>query len=585
MTTQRTPIPENQMGPAERLLDLVLNSSAHLWHNRPGVEVDGAWYPAKGRRRMQGNPVKPGLHASAAIKLYRQLLEIYQLNPELMAHFASYSLKETDWRDLKVACAALMLVQNKSGEPVREDDGTVAFHDDDFREIGEAMVLHYERKSVRMLTPKAVLRIAELLEHDEIAKLNKQAGFGDPASKKAPLGRWKKVATRWLSYRETNRKMLEGLVKAGFKQTIKKLARKIGYKPQSADFFALLGWKQTQAESGHRELGLDGELELIKAERFDGLSEAEICEAIVTQGLSYKEVVGRLPSDIGLTAAIMVCLLPSLSDRDLRQLTPTLEELGLLTDREIRDRWEAAVKTATDQRALNISKNVRNQELKDKLEEAADNAAKAAVAEATAELDVRVMFLIDKSGSMHAAIEQSKEALSRILAGFPLSKLHIASFDTMGTVLSPKAASRVAVQHMLAPIKAGGGTLHASAVHALHRSGVRVPDSARLVVIVVGDEAGERGESLAQTFRDLGYKIDAMALLLSARYRGETVRTCSRELSVPFSEIKADQFDDPYHVPRVLKAMLEAPVATVGGSMTSGLVEKVMATPLLTLSA
>ena len=39
------------------------------------------------------------------------------------------------------------------------------------------------------------------------------------------------------------------------------------------------------------------------------------------------------------------------------------------------------------------------------------------------------------------------------LAGFPLDKLHVAAFDTMGQVLKPKAASRTAVQHMLAPIK------------------------------------------------------------------------------------------------------------------------------------
>ena len=69
----------------------------------------------------------------------------------LFARFASYALLETDWRDLKVACAALMLVQGKSGQPVREDDGTVAFHDDDYRAIGEAMLLHYQKKSARMI--------------------------------------------------------------------------------------------------------------------------------------------------------------------------------------------------------------------------------------------------------------------------------------------------------------------------------------------------------------------------------------------------------------------------------------------------
>jgi len=578
--TRRTPIPEDQMGPAEQLLDLVLNSSAHLWHNRPGLDVNGTWHPARGRRRVQGAPVAPGLHVPAATRLYSRLLEIHKLNPELMAHFAGYALKETDWRDLKVACCALMLVQPRSGEPVHDDDGSVGFYDDDYRQIGEAMLLFYERRSPRMLTPKAVLRVAELLEAAEIAELNRVAEFADPAGRKPPLGRWKRAAKKWLAVREANRPMLEGLVRAGYKETIKKIARKVGYKPQSSDFFALLGWKQKQSAEGHREIGLDN-LELVKAERFDGLSEAEICETIDTQGLSYKEAVGRLPSDVGLTPAIMVALLPSLSDRDLRQLTPTLEELGLLVEPAIRDRWEEAIQEATDQRALNIAKNVRSEELKEKLEEAADHAARKAVQEATSELDVRVMFLIDKSGSMHEAIDQSKEALSKILAGFPIDRLHIATFDTMGTVLRPKAASRVAVQHMLSPIKAGGGTMHAAAVRALNLAGVSFPSEAKLIVIVVGDEAGERGDRLAQAFRELGYRVDAMALLLSAQYRGSTVRDCARELGVPFSEVDAAQFDDPYHVTRVLKALLEAPVSRGAGS-TSGLVEKVMATPLLT---
>ena len=45
MTTARTYLPESQMGPAERLLDVVLSSSAHLWHNRPGIDRDGTWVP------------------------------------------------------------------------------------------------------------------------------------------------------------------------------------------------------------------------------------------------------------------------------------------------------------------------------------------------------------------------------------------------------------------------------------------------------------------------------------------------------------------------------------------------------------
>jgi hypothetical protein len=582
MTNQHL-LPESQMGPAEKLLDLVLNSSAHLWHNRPGFDVNGTWEPAtkKSRAAGRGTPVKPGLFVPAAATLYSKLLDIYRLNVDLMAHFASYALKETDWRDLKVACAALMLVQTRSGQPVKDDDGSVAFHDDDYRAIGEAMILHYQKKSTRMLTPKALLRVAELLENPDIATLNRAAGFADPASKKPPMGRWKRAATKWLAQREKNLPMLEGLVKAGFKETIKAIARKAGYKPESQAFFEVLGWKQKQAAGGHREVGL-GELKLSKRDRFDGLSEAEICEAIENQKLTYKDVVGRLPKDVGLTPAIMVALLPSLSDRDLRIMTPTLEELGLMAEPEIRTRWEKAIASSEDQRALNIAKNVRSKELKEKLEEAADVAAKKAVAEATKEEDIHVMFLVDKSGSMEGAIEQSKEALTRILAGFPMEKLHIASFDTMGTVLKPKAASRPAVQHMLQGIKAAGGTVHAAALHALQASGVRIPAGAKLIVIVVGDEAGESGDQLARAFNDFGYEPAAMALMVSvAAGRGHTVRGCAQHLRVPFGEVQIDQFADPYQVPRVLKALLEAP--TLPGVVQSGWVEKVMKTPILSV--
>ncbi|WP_434388007.1 vWA domain-containing protein [Melittangium boletus] len=583
-SSQDTRLPEAQRGPAERLLELVLGGSAHLWHNRPGLDVQGTWHPAQGARPglvSLGTPVAPGLFVPAAVKLYGQLLDIYRLNTELLAHFASYALTQTDWRDLKVATCALMLVQAHAGQPVREPDGGVAFHDDDLRAIGEAMLLHYERKSTRMLTPKAVLRVAELLEVPEIARLNRAAGFADPAGHKAPLGRWKAVATRWLRMREQNPALLHGLVKAGYKHTLRAIARKAGYKPLTQAFFEVLGWKQKQAATGHRTVGL-GELRLLKRERFEGLSEAEICERIEHERLSFKEVVGRLPPDVGLTPAILAALLPSLSSKDLLVMTPTLEELGLMADPDIRARWDEAVRAASDQRALHIVKNVRGPELQAKLEEASDNAARAAVKEATAEADVRVMFLIDKSGSMQGAIEQSKEALTRILAGFPVDKLHVASFDTVGTVLKPKAASRLGVQHMLGHLQAGGGTVHGAAVHALHRAGVWVPTDAKLIVIVVGDEEGEAGEQLARTFRDCGYTVSALALIVSMAYgRGRSVRGCASALGVPYSEVTVDQFSDPYQVTRVLRTLMEAPVAPGQTATVAGWVERVMRTPLL----
>ena len=571
-----------QRGAAERLLDLVLNSSAHLWHNRPGVNLGGQWQPATQRHRGHGVPVRPGLFVPAAVNLYSQLVEIYKLDAELGARFASYAATETDWRDLQVACAALMLVQPRSGAPVHDDDGSVAFHDDDYRAVGEAMILRYERRSTRMMSPKAVLRVGQILGTPDIATINRAAGFADPAARRAPLGRWPSAVHQWLAYREQNLPLLEGLVTAGYKETIKQLARRTGYRPSTERFFEVLGWAQKQTAAGHRRVGLDG-LDLARRERFDGLTEEQICERIVAERLSYKDAVGRLPADVGLTPAIMVALLPSLSDRDLRILSPTLESLGLLADAEIRRRWERALTTATDLRSLNVAANLRDLQLRQTLETAAEAAVHAAVSDAVADDDVHVMFLVDKSGSMEGAIEKSKEALVRILAGFPDERLYVAAFDTIGRVIRLKAANRAGVTHALNSISAGGGTTHGAALRALYQAGIRLPATATLIVIVVGDEAGETGRAFAQAFRDYGYGPAALALVVNVdrpSWRGSTVRDAAVELAVPYSEVAVEQFEDPYQVTRVLKTLLDAPVR-MGAAPRSGWLDKVLATPLL----
>jgi hypothetical protein len=204
--------------------------------------------------------------------------------------------------------------------------------------------------------------------------------------------------------------------------------------------------------------------------------------------------------------------------------------------------------TATDHRSLNVARNVRSQELRDKLEGAAEHAVRAAVSDAVADEQVYVMFLVDKSGSMQGAIDKSKEALVRILAGFPIDRVHIATFDTVGRVLRPKATSRIGISHLLDPVHAGGGTTHAAAVRAFAQGGVRIPADATLIVIVVGDEAGEAGEQFARSFAEYGYRPAAIALILNverASWRGSTVRDAAAHLVVPYSEVAVEEFADP----------------------------------------
>src|SRR5204862_5985147 len=209
----------------------------------------------------------------------------------------------------------------------------------------------------------------------------------------------------------------------------------------------------------------------------------------------------------------------------------------------------ARVEAQQDQRARNIAKNLRDRELAGKLEASADAAVTRAVAEATREADIHIMFIIDTSGSMQGAIETSKEALSMIVQGFPPEKLHIASFNTTGTVLKPRHHSAAGVQHMLKGIGASGGTIYSSGVRAFHDNGVRIPDGADLILFAVGDEAGEEGSLFAGNLKQWGYVPSAIAHIVNVArgsQRGNTVRRAAEVLGVPYAEVDVEQFTDVY---------------------------------------
>jgi len=578
------------LGPAEKLVQLIINFPDHLWHNRPGVVRNGKWnaatrkeieeHKASGRLR-NGDFRPPGPNPEAIEQVYGTLADIWQANNELAARLASYIMKETDWRDMKVVCAAFMLVQSRVGEPITEEQNgkkVVLFHDDDYRDVGEAMIKLYERGSNRMMNPKLIQRVGEVLSLPGVVTMNRTLNFGNPHKRKPFVGRYYNAVAGWLEFRETNLSLLEGLKKSGYSKTVQSLARMVGYKPKSKRFFEVLGWKQKQAPEGHRSIGLT-DLEIRKIS-LEGLSEKEICEKIVAEKLGWKQVMGMLPRKLGLTPAIFVAMLDQFSDKDLTILTPTLEEFGLLKHEPIKQRWQEALQKQEDQRARNIAKNIRDKETAQQLEDSADAAVVKAVAEATKEADVHIMFIIDTSGSMQGAIETSKQALSMIVQGFPPEKLHIASFNTVGTVLKPRHHSAAGIQHMLKGIGASGGTIYSSAIDVFRESGVRVPAEADLILFAVGDEAGENGEILAQHIRNAGYAVKAIAHIVNVApgsTRGNTVRCAAEVLGLPYMEVNVEQFTDVYQVQRTLKAVLEAQPFREKGSM----IEKIMQTELL----
>lgn len=616
------------MGPAERIIQTLIGFTDHMVHNRPGVVMPStspigvSWFPTtsvtidgkttiyqlvqKGQRThvtvpgrdkpmvIKGVPLgtlsggnavlsdgrkiaefRPsGLFPEVAAWMYRQVAEVWKLDNEFAAKWASYAYANDQNRDLKVVLAAFLMVQSRKGDPVL-DKGEFAFHDDDFRDVGEAMALLYDKG--KSLDAKLLLRVHDLLSLPGIAAINRELGFG--RSVRGPFyGRWPVATRKWLAYREANPQLLEGLVKAGFKETVKSLARRSSYAADSEKFYEILRWKQGQAKDGRRTLAIGKTVK--KAETWESLSEAEICERIVGRKPSYKVITGLLPKSIGLTRAIMAAAIEagSLSDKDLIIATPTLEELGLLQVQEVRDRWLTATRRAEDMRAVNIARNVKSKETKDVLQEAADVAVQKAVAQVIRGLVIYVM--IDISGSMNNAIEQAKIYIGKLLPAFPLDKIHIVVFNTVGRVVKLRAASQVAVNHAFTGIQAGGGTSHAAAILELGKFKPGPDEDA--LCIVVGDE---QDVAFTAAVRQSGLRPVAFGLLkVSGSDHDRAVRTTAAELGIPCFRLDTATFEDPYAVPQKLRALIAAtPVGVVAERVAPRvtLVEQILATKLL----
>lgn len=606
------------LGPAERIIDSLLAYTDHMVHNRPGVIVPDArtkigvrwehvthkvegdekvvYRLVKGAKRfankvgvMQPNGQikdatgkvvgeyrQAGIFPEVAVWMYRQVAEVWKLDNEFAARWASFAFSEEN-RDLKVVLAAFMLVQARKGDPVI-DGGKVAFYDEDFRDVGEAMVLLHQDKLVAApaapvpapvdvkgkkvkgvkkehdktsLSAKMLVRIYDLLSLPQIAAINRELGFGKSARKQF-LGRWTKAVHKWLLYREQNPKLLQGLVKAGFRTTVMNLARMSAYKPESGKFFEALRWKQAQADQGHRTLVIGKEV--AAAETWEGKTEEEVCVQITKTKPNLKRIVGLLPKGMGLTRAIMAAAIESgsLSDKDLIISTPTLEELGLLQVQDVRERWERAIKAADDMRAANIATRVKSQETKEKLQEGADVAVQKAVAEVVR--NVRIYFMVDISGSMQGAIQAAKGQIARFLQGFPPENVHVAVFNTAGRVIRIQHASAAGVENAFRGILAGGGTDYGAGVRVLQEYKTTAEEDA--LFIFVGDE--EAG-TFDRAVRESGLNPTAFGFLkVGGAGHGTAVRLTATALGIPCFMIDENTFADPYAIPRTIRALVAA---------------------------
>lgn len=530
-----------------------------------------------------------GIFPEIARWMYQSVADVWGIDNEFAARWASHAFGE-EHKDRAVVMAAFMLVQARKGDPVLEG-GKLLFHDEDYRDVGEAMVLHIKgrkAKDEREISPRMLLRIHELLSLPDVADVNRKLGFGVSA-RKPHLGRWPKAVEKWLRYREENPKMLEGLVKSGQKSTVVELCKRVGYKPATSKFFEILGLRQKQSADGRRTVAIGQDIKA--ATSWAGFSEEQVCEAIMRERVSYKRAVGLVPKDVGVTRAVMTACIEAggVSDKEMIILMPTLEDLGLLSVQSVKERIDRAVAAADDTRAANVAARMRSQEAKDQLVEAADNAVKAAVEEVMK--DMRVYFFVDVSASMDGAIDKAKVHVAKFLQAFPPDRVHVGYFHSVGRELKIPHPSAAGVTKAFSGLKASGGTDYGQGVLAL--SHLPPAPEEDVLFIFVGDEAnGRTGMVLfSAEVRGSGLRPTAFAHVVALSPqpqfpRGEGVRRTAADLGIPYFEIDEDTFGDAYAIPRTIKNLVAATPVAAARAVTAAprrltLVETIMKTELL----
>ncbi len=539
------------------------------------VQEDGTVVDGAGTAVGRYQPV--GIFPEVAVWIYRQIAAVWKLDNEFAAHWASFAFDE-EHRDRKVALAAFMLVQSRKGDPVVED-GKVAFHDEDFRDVGEAMMLL--RKKNRDLDAKRLLRIHEILCLPEVAAINRELGFGKSA-RHAFTGRWEKVVEKWLRHREENPLALESLVKAGFTSTIMELARKVGYKPSSPKFFEALHWKQKQSSDGRRSLALDAKW--AARETWQGLDEEAVCRKIVETRPSWKVIVATVPSSVGVTRAVAAAAIEAgcVTDKDLVIISETLESLGLLEVQEVKERWLKALKASEDMRAANIATRVKTKEVRDKLQEAAEDASKKAVEEVAR--GIRVYFMVDKSSSMQGALEKAKEYVSKFVVALPADRVHVSVFDAVAREVKVKHPTAAGVEVAFRGIAAGGGTAYEMGHVPLMQ--YKPEPGEDVLFVYVGDEKNHDLINVPFDAAVRASELNPTAFgLVHVGGPGIAVQSTAASLGIPCFQLDERVFEDPYGVPRAVRNLIAS--TPVGKHVTSEpmkretLVDKILKTKLL----
>ena len=346
-------------------------------------------------------------------------------DPHFLSRLLSYTIKKSDNKDLAVLTTYSNSLSSGDGLPFSIGS---QYRKPNLRYVSAA--------ALQMLDPKLAVRVAQLALRKFSVKdhLNEAQHF--PSALRTAL-------QKYLLYRQANLDIVRGIKKAGLGNTYARLYRMIHMAP-SNEVAAILRWQQR-----------DKKITFEKTQfAFEGKSDLEIAEYIREKRLPVLGVLGALKR---VSPVIAVALLEQCTGNQAVILTNTWEQLGVLSDPEVKKLYEekiATAKTALD-RAETVSK-VSSKEVQEMLKKTRADVRKEQVG------DIGKIFLhIDVSGSMEQSLEVAKEkgAIIAEVVKNPQENFMWGLFNTGGELLPiPKTFEADAFKAILFGRTANGAT-------------------------------------------------------------------------------------------------------------------------------
>nr|WP_283754350.1 hypothetical protein [Roseofilum acuticapitatum] len=218
---------------------------------------------------------------------------------------------------------------------------------------------------------------------------------------------------------------------------------------------------------------------------------AEQAQLIVKHGIPYTIAIGAVKQ---VTPTVLVALIHAMSPQEVINNLNSLKQRGAMEHPEVKALIDEKLEAA--QKANRVSA-LKAQVASNATELDTETIAKL---EAIANTQVKkrgnivkpTALLVDKSGSMHRAIEVGKQ-LAALISGITTADLFVYAFDTMPYEVKAQGKELTDWEKAFKHINAGGGTSIGCGVEAMRRNRQRVEQ-----IILVTDE----GENSSPYFVD-----------------------------------------------------------------------------------